>query len=133
MIAAVADTHTAIWHLFADERLSPAAASTILDAANSRQKIAISSITLVEIVYLVEKGRLPQIAITQLKTALGDPGHVFTEAGLTSAIVESMVQVPREQVPDMPDRVIAATALHLGVPVITRDRKIRASNLKSIW
>jgi predicted nucleic acid-binding protein len=33
----------------------------------------------------------------------------------------------------MPDRIIAATALHLGVPVITRDRKIRASNLKSIW
>ena len=133
MIAAVADTHTAIWHLFADERLSPVAASTILSAANARQKIAISSITLVEIVYLVEKRRLPQIAITQLKAALVDPDHVFTEAGLTSAIVESMMQVMRDEVPDMPDRIIAATALHLGVPVITRDRKILASNVNSIW
>jgi PIN domain nuclease of toxin-antitoxin system len=28
---------------------------------------------------------------------------------------------------------IAATALYLNVPVITRDRKIQASNLQTIW
>jgi predicted nucleic acid-binding protein len=29
----------------------------------------------------------------------------------------------------MPDRIIAATALHLGVPLVTRDLNIRASGV----
>jgi hypothetical protein len=37
-----------------------------------------------------------------------------------------------ERKPDLPDRVIAATALHFGVPVINRDRKIRSSNIETI-
>jgi len=40
MIAAVADTHTALWHLFDDPRLSPAAADFINEAATTRRKIA---------------------------------------------------------------------------------------------
>ena len=31
------------------------------------------------------------------------------------------------------DRLIAGTALHLGVPVVSRDRKIRASSVTTIW
>jgi PIN domain nuclease of toxin-antitoxin system len=33
----------------------------------------------------------------------------------------------------MPDRVIAATALSLAVPVISRDGKIRDSQIETIW
>jgi predicted nucleic acid-binding protein len=33
----------------------------------------------------------------------------------------------------MPDRIIAATALHLGVPLVSRDRKIQASSIHTIW
>jgi PIN domain nuclease of toxin-antitoxin system len=33
----------------------------------------------------------------------------------------------------MPDRIVAATALHYGVPVISRDGRIRASNIRTIW
>jgi PIN domain nuclease of toxin-antitoxin system len=33
----------------------------------------------------------------------------------------------------MPDRIIAATALSLGVPVISRDGKIRTSAVETIW
>jgi predicted nucleic acid-binding protein len=48
-------------------------------------------------------------------------------------IVEKMASIPRSQVPDMPDRIIAATALQLMVPVVSRDAKIRALNLETIW
>jgi PIN domain nuclease of toxin-antitoxin system len=41
--------------------------------------------------------------------------------------------VDREQVPDMPDRIIAATGLHLSVPVISRDGKISTSEIRTIW
>jgi predicted nucleic acid-binding protein len=37
------------------------------------------------------------------------------------------MEVPREAVPDLPDRVIAATALLHGVPILSRDRRIQAS------
>jgi predicted nucleic acid-binding protein len=37
------------------------------------------------------------------------------------------------QVPDLPDRVIAATALHLDVPLISRDHNIKLPGLKTIW
>ena len=133
MIAGVADTHTAIWHLFGDARLSKAAASFIDNAATARQRIAVSSVTLAEIVYLVEKNRLPQAAYDDLKAALLDPAHVLKEAPFTMEIVEVMRQVSRDAVPDMPDRFVAATAVYYGVPVISRDGKIRASSVATIW
>jgi PIN domain nuclease of toxin-antitoxin system len=62
MIAGVADTHTALWHLFDDKRLSAAAEAFINQAATARRKIAISTISLAEVVYLIEKNRLPSSA-----------------------------------------------------------------------
>jgi PIN domain nuclease of toxin-antitoxin system len=133
MIAAVADTHTALWHLFSDARLSATAETFIHEAAAARRKIAISSISLAEVIYLVEKGRLPPAAYDELVQALADPEHVFTEAAFTSAVVQSMRQVSRAEVPDMPDRMIAATVVYFRVPVLSRDRRILAASLKTVW
>jgi PIN domain nuclease of toxin-antitoxin system len=82
---------------------------------------------------LVEKGRLAESAYEALAQALADPEHVFAEAVFTVAIVEAMRKVPRAEVPDLPDRIVAATAAYFGVPVISRDRLIRAAVLKTIW
>ncbi len=133
MIAGVADTHTALWYLYDDARLSVAAGSFIDRAAADGRQIVVSSISLAEIIYLVEKNRLPADAYADLKTAIADPDHVFKEAPLTLAIVDAMRQVPRTDVPDMPDRIVAATGLYYGAVVISRDRRIRASNLQTVW
>lgn len=129
----MADTHTALWHLFGDLRLSQTASELIAETAKRRDKIALSTISLAELVYLVEKNRLPLEAYQELALALADPEHVFIEAPLTSAIVQSMQNVPRAEVPDMPDRIIAATAVYFNVPVISRDRRILAASVKTIW
>ena len=115
MIAAVADTHTALWYLYDDERLANAAGDFIDRAAAAGSQIAVSSITLAEIVYLIEKNRLPANAYSDLKAALNDPGHVFKEAPFTVEIVDALRQVPRADVPDMPDRIVAATAVHFEI------------------
>lgn len=133
MIAGVADTHTALWYLFNDARLSVAAGDFIDQAAATGGRIVVSSISLAEIVYLVEKNRLPANAYADLKAALEDPDHVFKEAPLTVEIVDAMRQVRRSDVPDMPDRIVAATAAYFGTPVISRDGRIRASSLQTIW
>jgi PIN domain nuclease of toxin-antitoxin system len=133
MTAGVADTHAALWYLFADARLSIAAKAFIDRAADARNKIVLSVISLAEVVYLVEKNRLPVSAYDDLRQALDDPDHVFHEATFTVQIVESMRLIPRQTVPDMPDRMVAATAVYLGVPIITRDARIRAANLQTVW
>lgn len=133
MIAAVADTHTALWYLFGDDRLSARAKDFIDQAAASRQSIEISPISLAEIVYLVEKNRVPASALDDLRSTLNNPNHVFKEAPFTGGIVNAMRQVPRESVPDLPDRIVAATALFLGVPALSKDGRIQASVVKTIW
>jgi len=133
MFAGVADTHAALWHLFDDARLSVPARNFIDGAAALGRTIAVSSISLAEIVYLIEKDRLPSAAYNDLRNALADPGHVLKEAPFTVDVVEAMRQVARAEIPDMPDRMVAATAVYLGVPIISRDARIRAANLHTVW
>lgn len=48
--------------------------------------------------------------------------------------METLSRMPRSLAPDMPDRIIAATALALGVPLITRDRNLeQVPGLRVIW
>ena len=54
MIAGVADTHAALWYLFKNPRLSTRARQFMDDAAAAGQGIAVSSISLAEIVYLIQ-------------------------------------------------------------------------------
>lgn len=133
MIAGVADTHAALWYVFGDARLSGPAKSAFDEAANSRSKIVVSVISLAEVVYLVEKGRLPASAYADLQKALHDPDHVLQEAPVTTEIIDAMLEVPCVDIPDMPDRIVAATAVYFGVPVISRDGRIRASNVQTVW
>lgn len=133
MIAGVADTHAAIWFLFGDPRLSRTALSFFDQAAMARRKIVLSPISLAEVVYLVEKDRLPRSAFDDLQAALNNPNHVLDEAPFTAEVAQAMRQVSRAEVPDMPDRIVSATAVFLGVPLITRDGRIRASNVQTVW
>ena len=48
-------------------------------------------------------------------------------------IVDAMRNVSRAAVPDMPDRIVAATAVYFGVPVLSRDGRICASNVQTVW
>ena len=133
MIAGVADTHTALWYLLKNPRLSATARQFMEDAAAAGHDIVLSPISLAEIVYLVEKNRLPASAYHELKNALADPDYVIEEAPFTVEIVDAMRQVPRADVPDMPDRLVAATGVYLGVPVISCDGRIRSSNVHTVW
>lgn len=133
MIAGVADTHTALWYLLKNPRLSATARQFMDDAAAAGYDIVLSPISLAEIVYLVEKNRLPASAYHELKNALADPDYVIEEAPFTVEIVDAMRQVPRADVPDMPDRIVAATGVYLGVPVISCDGRIRSSNVHTVW
>ena len=133
MIRAVVDTHAVIWYLFADERISATARTTIEEAAAGGDQIAFSSITLAEIVYLSEKGRIDPATLDRLLTAVDSEDAVLIEVPFDRHVAQALREVERAQVPDLPDRIIAATALHLGLPLISRDGKIQLSGVDTIW
>jgi PIN domain nuclease of toxin-antitoxin system len=133
MLAGIADTHTAIWHLFSDQRLGCGASAFIEATIASGDRIGISAISFAEMVYLIEKGRIAATALDDLLAAIADPKNVLQQIALDDVIAVNMRQVPRDDVPDLPDRIIAATAQFYGVPVLSRDRRIRAANLETLW
>jgi PIN domain nuclease of toxin-antitoxin system len=133
MIAAVADTHTAVWYLFNNPKLSAAARQAIEEAFRAGDQIGVSAISLAEMVYLAEKGRIPSTAVQDLIQGLFDPEYPLYELPVDAAVAQQMASISRDEVPDMPDRIVAATGLRYGVPVISRDGKIRASRIETIW
>jgi len=84
-------------------------------------------------VYLIEKGRIAAEALTRLADVLNDSRLPIDQYPVDLSIARTLSQVDRAIVPDMPDRIIAATALHLSVPVISRDGKITDSAITTIW
>ncbi|CAN5748280.1 hypothetical protein BH23CHL2_BH23CHL2_14590 [soil metagenome] len=133
MLRAVADTPTIIWYLYDDPRLSATARATFEEVTTSGDQIGGSSITLAEILYLIEKGRMHSETLGRLFTALDQPGSVLLELSFDRVIVAAMASVERDRIPDLPDRIIAATAHHHQVPIISRDRQITLSGLPVIW
>ncbi|HNC91218.1 MAG TPA: type II toxin-antitoxin system VapC family toxin [Anaerolineales bacterium] len=129
----VADTHALIWYLENSPRLG-SQARVAFDACDRGEiQIYVPTICLVEIVYLMEKGRISPEMKSMLDEELksGESGLVL--ADLNMDVVDQIANVLRDDIPDLPDRVIAATALALNLPLISRDRKIVLSGLDTIW
>jgi PIN domain nuclease of toxin-antitoxin system len=68
-----------------------------------------------------------------LVRALDDPATPCLLAPLDRAVTDALEFVSRREVPDLPDRIVSATAVALGVPLISRDGKIRASQVETVW
>jgi PIN domain nuclease of toxin-antitoxin system len=133
MIAAIADTHTTIWYLFSDSRSGKAASDFIDSAIAKGDHIGVSAISIAEMIYLVEKGRIPANAVRDLHNATANSKAVLHYVPLDEQIAMKMAEIPRQDLPDLPDRVVAATALFYKVPVLSRDGRIRSSEIRTIW
>ena len=133
MSGLVVDTQSVIWSLFSPHKLSVNAQQAIESATQNQEPIYISALSLVELTFLVEKGRLPQIVLDTLFHELNGSQGELVAVPVDVAIAQTVGKIPRTAIPELPDRVIAATALALGVPLVTSDLKIRASGVLTIW
>lgn len=133
MAGVVVDTHSIVWFLSRDARLSTKAREALRSTIGRGEVISVPSICLVELTYLAEKGRLPELARNGLIAALDDPAVSCSLVPLDRAVADALRRVPRNEVPDLPDRIIAATAVALDAPLISRDARIRASQVQTIW
>jgi len=82
---------------------------------------------------LVERGRIAADAFDRFVRELSQDNPAFTVIPLDAQIASVLRDIPRKLVPEMPDRIIAATALYLGLPLVTRDRRLQAAGIRTIW
>lgn len=59
MTAVLADTHALVWYLAQPKRLSDAAREALNQATETGHPIYLSVISFIEVIYLVERERLP--------------------------------------------------------------------------
>lgn len=134
MSSIVIDTHTLIWYLTQSPKISTLAIDRINQANQNNFPVLIASITLIELIYLSEKQRIPAFPLQQFFIELDTPNSPFSIISLTLDIAQSLRQIPRGEVPELPDRIITATAHAINLPLITCDHKIRACTvIQTIW
>jgi len=114
------DTHTLIWMVEEAPRLGVQTAEA-LNKAGRGNRIAVSAITPWEIALLVSKGRLRLGAdvMQWIREALTKPGVQL--APLEPEIAVASTRLPFEMHPDPADRILVATARHLGATLVTAD------------
>jgi PIN domain nuclease of toxin-antitoxin system len=121
--AVLLDTHVLTWTI-GDLRKLGKRARRVIDRATSGEGAFISAITPWEISMGVEHGRLKlgKSAEEWIAGVLIVPGMRL--APLEPEIAIAAAKLPRAFLNDPSDQIIVATARHLGVPLITADRKI---------
>ena len=132
-MSAVLDTHSAIWYLHRSTQLSPTALRTVRKFVDDGRPLFLSAISLVETIYLAETGRLPLEAWQRLDAEVKSANSGLLIQPLDEGVAYAVHRISRGIVSDMPDRIIAATALHLGLPLVTRDRRLQAAGIETIW
>ncbi len=130
----VADTHALWWYFQSPERLSAAAgaaASAVFQLAETgNATVVVPAIVVAEFYYLSAKLGSPMEPSALLEALDSVSGIELSELG--RAQLERLDRFP--EVPEMHDRLIAAESDALGVPVVTRDEVLAASDrVATVW
>ena len=129
----VLDTHAWIWFASKPEALSKKARKA-LNAAVNDKNVLISSISVWEVALLVKNKRL-KLSMDVLDWIAKSENLPFIQfIPVSNSIAVKSVNLPPPLHPDPADRIIIATALSIGAPLVTKDKKIAAySHVKTIW
>lgn len=109
MSSVILDTHVIIWYFLDSQKLSAVARGAI----DTATQIYISAISIVEMTYLNEKRKISDVAIERLNQALAKPDTQWLIASLDLPTAQSIAEIPRDVVPEMPDRIIASSLQRL--------------------
>ncbi|MGD0368384.1 MAG: type II toxin-antitoxin system VapC family toxin [Acidobacteriaceae bacterium] len=126
------DSHILLWLLLQPELLSTRAAASIKAGIEAQLPLAVSVLTIYELARAIQRERVsPVIAHAEF---LRRAQAYATILPVTPAIALTAAQLPSTFPSDPFDRIIAATAIAEGLPLVTADRNIRRSRAhRTIW
>lgn len=130
----VIDSHALLWWLDGGERLSAKASELLGGVGQGQTVFFVSAITFWELRLKERRGQLaPKRPIGQWPDVLRRTADIEL-VDVSPEIWLATADLAWEQ-RDPADRVIAATALHLRVPVLTKDRMFHAPDapVKAVW
>jgi PIN domain nuclease of toxin-antitoxin system len=129
----VLDTHALVWWADGGSKLSKKAQHAARANARGRELVA-SAISVFELVTLERRGRLAfRIPVTEWLADLRKLPEM-TIHPVTDEVAERAGGLGDVFPGDPADRIIAATALVLGAPLITHDAKLLdLPNLPAVW
>jgi len=126
------DTHVVIWLAFDPGQLSRKARVAIDNARKKAAGLAISDISLLELTTLASKGRI-HLDIS-LESFLQEVESRFVVLPMSGKVCARAAGLPEVYPKDPADRIIGATALVAGLPLLTADRQIRRSKaVQTVW
>jgi PIN domain nuclease of toxin-antitoxin system len=109
-----------------------ARAAEAVEQALVAEALHVSVGSFLDLRYLADSGRLAQSTLEHARSIVDRDAFTIVQLDLT--IIDTMGAVPRDQVPDPFDRIIAATALRLDLPLVTADESIQgAIGERAIW
>jgi PIN domain nuclease of toxin-antitoxin system len=126
------DTHVVVWLAFDQDQLSRKAGTAINDTRKNAAGLAISDITLLELATLASKNRI-HLDIS-LESFLQEVESRFIVLPMSGRVGSRAMGLPGTFPKDPADRIIGATALVEGLPLLTADRQIRRSKaVQTVW
>ena len=120
MSTVLLDSHVLHWWSAEPDRVSRTAAALLEDA----DELAVAAITWFELAWLARHERI--VVTTPLRSWLSGLAERVRTVTLTPAIAATAVELPSGFPGDPADRLIYATAIELGWPLVTKDRRLRA-------
>jgi len=128
----VTDTQCLLWYLTNDRRLPRVAQRVFQTVDRGYAQVLVPSIVLIEAIFLAQRRRMAETTLSELMLLSEDPGASLCVVPLDMAVVRAAKDFGPAAVPELPDRIIAATARALGVPLLTTDPAIAASGLVEV-
>jgi len=117
------DTHALVWSVNDGPKLG-IGAKELIRTATREDRILVSAITPWEIALLIAKKRLTlnRDVMDWIGDAVTRPGVTLTPLGPEIAVAST--RLPFEMHADPADRILVATARHIGATLVTADRSL---------
>jgi predicted nucleic acid-binding protein len=123
----VTDTQALVKFMMGKKVINDRSHQAFLSADKAESTIIIPAIVLMEVLYLFEKNRI-DISLFQTEDLLKSQNYQFEPLSLE--ILKTASEIT--DIPELHDRLIAASARYLDLPLITNDPVIRASEFVDI-
>ena len=118
----VTDTQALVKFMMGKKVINDKAHQAFLSTDKGQCTIIIPAVVLMEVLYLFEKNRI-SIDLIQTEDLLRSKNYQFEP--LSMEILKTASEIT--DIPELHDRLIAATARYLDIPIITNDPVIRNS------